>query len=320
MSVLVLLDQDGLKSSALAVVTAGHSIARSAAKDLCALYVGEHTPHLSRQLAGLGLSRVYICEDDALSFRGSEVMVSVAHELVREISPDFILGLASISGKEYFSALSARLDTDLAQDCIDLEWSGGLVVTKPLYGGKALCRFSLFREPVMVTLRPNLFPVYREGADVPLVMQREKPIKPLQTQVKKIVRAAGETLSLSDARVVVSGGRGLGSPDNWELLRQLCRPLDAALGASRAAVDAGWIHHSYQVGQTGKVVNPDLYIACGISGAIQHLAGIRNAKKIIAINKDPEAPIFDYCDYGLVGDLFEVVPVLVDELKSFKRG
>jgi len=316
LSVLVLLGQDDLKSSAPAVVTAGRSIAHCADTDLCALYVGGHNPDLSQQLSGLGLSSVYVCEDDDLAFRGSEVMVAVAHELVREIGPDFIVGAASMSGKESFASLSARIDADLAQDCIDWEWSGGLIVTKPLYGGKALCRLSLFRLPAMVTLRPNLFPVRREGTDVPMVTQLEKPSVPFQVQIKKIVKATSETLSLSDAKVVVSGGRGIGSPDRWELLRQLCRPLGAALGASRAAVDSGWISHSYQVGQTGKVVSPDIYIACGISGAIQHLAGIRNAKTIIAINNDKEAPIFEYCDFGIVGDLFVILPILTAELQS----
>jgi len=316
LSVLVLLGQDDLKSSAPAVVTAGRSIAHSADTDLCALYVGGHDPDLPRQLSGLGLSMVYVCEDDDLSFRRSEVMVAVAHELVLELGPDFIIGAASISGKGCFASLSARLDADLAQDCIDWEWSGGLIVTKPLHGEKALCRLSLLRQPAMVTLRPNLFPVRREGTDVPMVTQRVKPSVPLQVQVKKIVKATSEALNLSDARVVVSGGRGIGSPDKWELLRQLCRPLGAALGASRAAVDSGWISQSHQVGQTGKVVSPDIYIACGISGAIQHLAGIRNAKTIIAINIDQDAPIFDYCDFGIVGDLFVILPIFTAELQS----
>lgn len=319
MSVLVLLDQRGkLSTAALEAVTVGSAIARTAGMDLNALYVGSHNPQLRHDLNGLGIKTIYTCEDDALTLYLSESYVAIAFELVNELKPAIILGSATAIGKAYCAALAARLGVELVQDCTGLGWNGILSATKPVYGGKVLTEVRISNCPAMATLRPNMFPVNRDRADAQEIVRRAYAGEALQTTIKAVVRTAGETMELSEAKIVVSGGRGIGGPENWPLLQDLCKTLGAALGASRATVDAGWINHGCQVGQTGKVVNPDLYIACGISGAIQHLAGIRNAKTIVAINKDPEAPIFDYCDYGLVGDLFEIVPLLADQLKTLK--
>ncbi len=319
MSVLVLLDQQGdLKPAAYAAVTAGRAIARRLETDLHALYVGRDNPRLAQQLAGFGLGTVHLCEDDQLVFNSSEMLMNMALDLAREIVPEVIIAPASAHGQECCAALAARLDVELVQDCVGLDWDNGLIAVKEVFGGKALVRSRLLKTPAMATLRPNLFPVTREGIDEPVLARRERPKGSLRTLVKDFVRNTSDALDLTESKIVVSGGRGIGGPENWNLLQQLCRPLGASLGASRATVDAGWIDHACQVGQTGKVVSPDLYIACGISGAIQHLAGIRNAKTIVAINKDPEAPIFDYCDYGLVGDLFEILPILINELHSMK--
>jgi len=321
LSVLVLLDQRGeLKTAALEAVTAGRAIARKAGKDLYALYIGHSNPHLAQDLAGFDLKTVFACEGDQLTFCTSESLVATAIDLIRDLGPDVILGTASAVGKEYCASLAARLDVELIQDCVGLVWDDGLVVTKPVYGGKALAEFKLGEVPAMATLRPHLFQISREGTKAPEIVQREKPTESLRSVIKEVVQSTGDILELTEARIVVSGGRGIGGPENWALLQKLCTTLGAALGASRATVDAGWIHHGCQVGQTGKVVSPDLYVACGISGAIQHLAGIRNARTIVAINKDPAAPIFEYCDYGLVGDLFEIVPVLTDELRLLKAS
>lgn len=321
MSVLVLLDQRGeLKTAALEAVTAGRAIARKAGKDLYALYIGHSNPHLAEKLAGFDIKTVFSCESDQMTFCTNESLVATAIDLVRDIGPDVILGTASAVGKEYCASLAARLDVELIQDCVGLVWNDGLVVTKPVYGGRVLAEFKFGEVPAMATLRPHLFPINREGTKEPKIVQREKPTESLRSMIKEVMQSTGATLELTEAKIVVSGGRGIGGPENWALLQKLCTTLGAALGASRATVDAGWIHHGCQVGQTGKVVSPDLYVACGISGAIQHLAGIRNARTIVAINKDPAAPIFEYCDYGLVGDLFEIVPVLIEELRLLKTS
>lgn len=187
---------------------------------------------------------------------------------------------------------------------------------KPVYAGKVLSDVRVSSSPALVSLRPNVTAVVQEGDGLPEIVRREMPEVSLRTVLKEAADAAAGTVELTEAKIIVSGGRGIGGPENWPVLQALCDALGAALGASRAAVDAGWIHHAHQVGQTGKVVSPDVYIACGISGAIQHQAGMRTSKIIVAINKDPNANIFKICDYGIVGDLFEVVPMLTEEVKK----
>ena len=212
--------------------------------------------------------------------------------------------------------MAARLSVELVQDCIELDWDNGLVAKKPVYAGKVVSEVRVNSTPAMVSLRPNVVPVNPKGDDTPETEKREMPEVDLRTVIKDVAQAAAGTVELTEAKIIVSGGRGLGGPEPFPMLQELCDVLGAALGASRAAVDAGWIHHSHQVGQTGKVVSPDLYIACGISGAIQHQAGMRTSRIIVAINKDSEANIFKICDYGIVGDLFEVVPILTEEAKK----
>jgi electron transfer flavoprotein alpha subunit len=207
----------------------------------------------------------------------------------------------------------------LAQDCIALGTTanGTPLVRKPLYAGKLLADLRLVRQPALVTLRPASFQIERSGDALPAIAYHTmKNPNNLRSSIKEVVKVSAGMAELADARIVVSGGRGMGGADHWAVLQELCQELGAALGASRAAVDAGWIHHPHQIGQTGKAVSPDLYIACGISGAVQHLAGMRSAHKVVAINKDPTAEIFQHCDYGIVGDLFEVVPMLIQELKA----
>jgi electron transfer flavoprotein alpha subunit len=316
-SVLVILEQqDGVTTAALAAAAAGRDLASRAGTELHALSVGPCDSQLAAVLGGLGIKTVHAYETDPLAARSGERVVAAALDLVARTGPHFILAPASTLGKESCAALAARLDADLVQDCVALEWQDGLVVTKPVYGGKAHARTRLSGSPALATLRPNLFPLRRSGAALPEVVVNQLPEVPWRTTVTSVARHAGELLNLTEAHIVVSGGRGLGGPDHWEPLRCLCKRLGAALGASRAAVDAGWIDHACQVGQTGKVVSPDLYIACGISGAVQHLAGIRDARTIVAINRDSDAPIFACCDYGLVGDLFEIVPALTEALPA----
>lgn len=317
MSVLVLLEQRGeLKNSALEVATVGRKIAQKAGLDLNAVYIGRALEDQTEKLKGLGISKVYAYENEKLTHYSSDGYVPIVRDLAKELGAKVIIGSASAVGKEFCASVAARLGVELVQDCIGLDWDNGLVAKKPVYAGKIVSDVRVKDAPAIASLRPNAAQVERDGDALPEVVKREMPQLDLRTVIKDVAQAAAGTVELTEAKIVVSGGRGLGDPKNFEILRELCDVLGAALGASRATVDAGWIHHSHQVGQTGKVVSPDLYIAVGISGAIQHQAGMRTSRIIVAINKDPEANIFKICDYGIVGDLFEVVPVLTEEAKK----
>jgi electron transfer flavoprotein alpha subunit len=195
---------------------------------------------------------------------------------------------------------------------------GSFVAVRPVYSGKAMATVDAgSSKPIVVTLRPNVFAA-EAGAGTAAVETLPAIAAPIRAVVREVVAAGGGELDVAEANIIVSGGRGMKGPENFAMLQELAHVLGGAVGASRAAVDAGWIEHSHQVGQTGKVVSPSLYLACGISGAIQHLAGMSSSKVIVAINKDAEAPIFKVADYGVVGDLFQVVPALTAEIKKLK--
>ena len=317
MSVLVLLEQRGeLKACALEAATKAGEIAQKAGMDLNALYIGQSLEDQAVKLKGFGIKKVYAYENDKLEHYSSDSYVPIARNLAKELDAKVIIGSASALGKEFCASVAARLGVELVQDCIELDWDNGLVAKKPVYAGKVVSEVRVNSTPAMVSLRPNVVPVDTKGDDTPETEKRDMPEVDLRTVIKDVAQAAAGTVELTEAKIIVSGGRGLGGPEPFPMLQELCDVLGAALGASRAAVDAGWIHHSHQVGQTGKVVSPDLYIACGISGAIQHQAGMRTSRIIVAINKDSEANIFKICDYGIVGDLFEVVPILTEEAKK----
>ena len=227
---------------------------------------------------------------------------------------------ATFRGRELGPALAVDLDTGCIADCTALELEDGrLVATRPIYAGKLLCKCVIpERRPQIVTTRSRAFPRPQPDPARSGQVTRVQPVLAEEAIACKVTgfREAAGGVSLADAAVIVSGGRGVGGPEGFAPLRELAQVLGAALGASRAAVDAGWVPYEHQVGQTGKTVSPDLYIACGISGAIQHQAGMRTSKVIIAINKDPEAPIFKLAHYGIVGDLFKVVPALTTAFKE----
>jgi electron transfer flavoprotein alpha subunit len=210
------------------------------------------------------------------------------------------------------------LGVGLASDCIALELDGGrLLATRPIFAGKALAKVKLNGDPQMATVRANVLPAREPDAGRTATIE-PVPIASVDVRAKVVdIVGAGEgEIDVAEADIIVSGGRGVAGPEGFAPVRSLAQTLRAAVGASRAAVDAGWIEHAHQVGQTGKTVTPNLYVACGISGAIQHLAGMKTSKAIVAVNKDPEAPIFKVADYGIVGDLFEVVPLLEKEFKA----
>ncbi len=305
------------------VVTAARTLASELGGDVAALVVGG--PGISAsaaELGAFGADRVFVAEGEALGAYAPDAMLRAVEELQDRESYDAIVLPATAQGKDLGPRLAARLDRPMATDVTGLEVQDGHpVVVRPEYAGKALARLRFTAAPAILSVRPNVFlPEERpgQGAVEPLSVETA----PVRMKVHPVEAGERGTLDVTEASVVVSGGRGMGGPENWSLLEDLRDALGdgVALGASRAVVDAGWRPHEEQVGQTGKVVTPNLYFAIGISGAIQHLAGMRTAKTVVAINKDPEAPIFQVADYGIVGDLFEIVPRLSEEIRKVREG
>jgi electron transfer flavoprotein alpha subunit len=311
--------RDGaLKKISFEMLGEGRRIADQLGGSVFAVALGEGIGDAIAPLAHYGADKVFVADDPALAEYTAEAYSNVLAGLINEIQPALVLLGATTQGKDLAPRLAARLAAGLASDCTGFAVQDGeLRITRPIYAGKAIATAREAATPYMATVRPNVFAA-PEPDD-----SREAPVETIsvdagevRAKVLELIKEAGERVELTEADIVVSGGRGLKEPENFALIEELAGVLGAAVGASRAAVDAGWKDHSYQVGQTGKVVTPTLYIACGISGAIQHLAGMKTSKYIFAINKDPDAPIFKVADYGIVGDLFKVVPVLTEEFKK----
>jgi electron transfer flavoprotein alpha subunit len=273
------------------------------------------------ELAGHGADRIFIAEAERFGNYDPDAAVGAIAELQQSAQYAAILFPASAQGKDLAPRVAARLGRGLATEIV--EWSiedDRIVVRRPMYAGKAIATLKFPESPALMSLRSNVFaPENREGRGE--IERLELPDGPGRIRVRGIEHGEQEALDVAEATIIVSGGRGLQDPSNWKLLEELADVLgsEATLGASRAVVDSGWRPHSEQVGQTGKTVSPNLYFAIGISGAIQHLAGMRTAKVIVAVNKDPEAPIFNVADYGVVGDLFEIVPRLTDEIRRIRQ-
>ena len=266
--------------------------------------------------------KVLLADDALFANYSSESYSAALAEAVRKEEAHTVFVSATAMGKEVAARTAAKFQTSVLADVISLEWDGVWKAQRPVYSGKAYAEVhSKSGTPAFVSLRPNVFPAVAPDATAkPEVEKLSVSIQAdqIKAHVVETHKAVSETVELSEAEIVVSGGRGLKGPENFHLVRDLAKALGAAMGASRAVVDAGWVEHQYQVGQTGKVVSPVLYIACGISGAIQHLAGMSSSKYIVAINKDPEAPIFKIANYGIVGDVFQVLPLLTEEVKKLK--
>lgn len=295
--------------------------ARAGHQVVC-LIPGPGGQEAAASLAAHGADRVLTCEAPALASYQPDTWRDLVGGLLAERRPDVALFPASVHGKELAGRLSARLDTGLAGEILGFEVAadGAMTAIRPMYAGKLRVKVSFSADrPQLATVRPNVLdraaPDPSRQAEV-----EEVPPPPAGSAGAEILsveaRSEGAPVSLAEARVVVSGGRGLKGPEHFTLVEELASSLGGAVGASRMVVDAGWKPHSMQVGQTGRVVNPELYVAVGISGAIQHLVGMQGSKCIVAINSSPDAPIFGIADYGLVGDLFEVIPALTTELKK----
>jgi electron transfer flavoprotein alpha subunit len=319
---IVAEQRDGeLRKISYELTSQGRRLADKMGEPLTAVLLGSNIKEKAKGLGKYGADKVLVADDDRLATYTTDAYVSVIAQLAEALEPAIIILGASVQGKDLSGRLAARLGVGVAQDCVALSLdNGNLVAKRPIYAGKAYATLT-FKDsvPQIATARPNVFELNEpdesksvEVADAEFSIDDSQ----LKTKVIKFQQEAGGKVDLTEAERIVSGGRGMKGPEHFPLLEELADLIDATVGASRSAVDAGWRPHSDQVGQTGKVVSPNLYIACGISGAIQHLAGMSTSKLIVAINKDPEAPIFLKADYGVVGDLFEVVPALTEEIRK----
>lgn len=294
----------------------------AAGNDTHAILLGEGVAGLAQELAHYGAKKVYVAEHAALKFYTSEAYSKVILDVLNSNPVDAVLGSHTPTGRDLMPRIAARLGVGLASDCTELSFDGGkLKARRPVYAGKATVEVEFLGSgPQVATVRANALGVPKpDTSRTAEVANITVDLGQLKTKVLEVVKGNSARPDVTEASIVVSGGRSLKSAENFKIIEDLADALGAAVGASRAAVDAGYRPHRDQVGQTGKVVSPALYIACGISGAIQHLAGMRTSKVIVAVNTDPEAPIFQVADYGVVGDLFTVVPLLQEEFKKVKE-
>ncbi|RFU70698.1 electron transfer flavoprotein subunit alpha/FixB family protein [Peribacillus saganii] len=288
--------------------------------EVVGVLIGDSIQSLGNSLIKYGADRVVAVEDEKLKQYTSDGFTQAFMAVVESEKPEGIFLGHTALGKDLSPRIASKLNSGLVSDVTDIEESGGnLVFVRPIYSGKAFEKKIVTDGLIFATIRPNnITPLEKDESRSGEVTSLSAEIKDLRTVIKEVVRKASEGVDLSEAKVIIAGGRGVKSADGFNPLNELAQVLGGAVGASRGACDADYCDYSLQIGQTGKVVTPDLYIACGISGAIQHLAGMSNSKVIVAINKDPEANIFKVADYGIVGDLFEVVPMLTEEFKKLK--
>lgn len=322
--------KDGkFKHSAFEVVTEAHKIATDSNSELVVLAIGSDIGKEAQSLAEYGAKKLLLVDSNELNSKSSntEFIYSpsayskVISEVAKSQNANLILLSATSLGKDLAGRIAIKTDSSVFNDCIDVKFeNGNIIATRPVYAGKSLTVIKSNSEKIVLTLRPNVFKPHKvestnleiEKIDVNSLSLTEQDFS---TVVKKVV-VSSEKLDVAEADRIVSGGRGLRGPENFNLIENLAASIGGATGASRAVVDAGWRSHAEQVGQTGKTVSPSLYIACGISGAIQHLAGMSSSQCIVAINKDKDAPIFQIANYGIVGDVFEVIPALTEEFKK----
>ncbi len=312
-----------IKKASLEALTLAKDLASSVGGTVHAALIGDAVQGLCSQIAEYGASKVFLAESPDLALYSGAAYSKALAQAARDSQANFVFASHTAMGKDLLPRVAAILGAGMVSDATQVELQGeDLIATKPVYAGKAYKTVKVTGQPFCLTLRPNTLPP-KENAESGEVVTVEAPTKPFLDFVKEILAASTDKTPLQEAAVVVSGGRGLKEPENWKLVEGLAEafgPGIAAVGASRAVVDAGWRPHSEQVGQTGKVVSPTLYIALGISGAIQHLAGMSTSKFIVAINKDPDAPIFKVANYGIVGDVMEIVPQLIEAIKSAREA
>lgn len=303
------------------LLSKGSELAEKSGSTLVAVLPGHNVSGLVQELAHYGAQKVFVAEDPKLEHYNTEGYTNVISGLLKEHQPATFLTGTTFNGKDLTPRIAAGLDAGAISDVTDFDCDadGKITAIRPIYAGKAFEKVTFSGFPQIVEVRSNVMPV--KAPDISKtaeVINVPVNVGEIRTNIKEVKVSAGDKIELTEADIIVSGGRGLKGPENLYLVSDLAKIMGAAQGASRAIVDAGWIEYDYQVGQTGKVVSPNLYIACGISGAIQHLAGMSSSKTIVAINKDADAPIFKVADYGIVGDVFKVLPALTEAIKQQK--
>lgn len=292
--------------------------AKASGREVVAGLIGPGSKTLAGKVGEYGAKTALVCEAPELAAYNPDSFTTAVSAMVRDAGADVVLASSSVLARDLFPRVAARLDSGLASDCTILELTAtSLKVRRPMYAGKCTAEVEFVNSPIkFVLMRPNQLPVGTKGAGSATVKELPSPAPSMKLACKEVLQGQSTKTDLTEANVIVSGGRGMQSADNFKLLDDLAGAIGATVGASRAVADAGWVPHSMQVGQTGKTVAPSLYIAAGISGAIQHLAGMNGSKVIVAINKDADAPIFQKSTYGLVGDLFEILPKVTEEFKK----
>ncbi len=315
-----------VKGVAYELLAKGRELADSLHTELAAVCFGSGITEADRLIAG-GADKVYLVDSPEMADNQDDLYAGQLTELIRKHQPEIVIAGATALGRSFIPRVAAKLGTGLTADCTGLDIDGEkrlLLQTRPTFGGNIMATIICpVKRPQMSTVRPRVFKKMapdssRKGQIIKVDFNREAITS--RTKLLKFIDDLGETIRIEEADIIVSGGRGLGKAENFKLLEELAEAMGAAIGASRAAVDEGWVPYAHQVGQTGKTVSPKLYIACGISGAVQHLAGMQTADVIVAINDDPAAPIFEVATYGIVGDLFKVVPLIIERLKEVDHG
>ena len=314
--ILVFVEQRNgdIRQASLQAISEAH---RQDGGDVAAVFVGSGIGDAAAGLGAYGAARVFLADDPNLALYSSEGYGEAVAKAVESAAPNAVFFAGTAMGRDLAPWVAAKLGTGALADVVALEKDGDqFVARRPVYSGKAFATVdSAGSKPQVISLRPNVFAAEETGGSAEVVALDGLSLA-IRAVVKDLLDTGGGEIDVAEADIIVSGGRGLKGPENFALIRELAQALGGAVGASRAAVDAGWIAHKHQVGQTGKVVSPSLYVAAGISGAIQHLAGMSSSKIIVAVNKDPDAPIFKIADYSIVGDLFDVIPPMVEEVKK----
>ncbi len=320
MKILAIAEQRNgqLKKTALEIVKAARTVADQLNGEVAALIIGNNIASLAGHLGGFGAVKIIVVEDARLELYSTTAYSKIIAEVARQESAEILFLPASEMGKDVAPRVAVKLEAGLAAGCTQLAVENGtLKGTRPVYAGKGLVDVTIKTSTKIFTLRPNVFTAGNPNGSTATVENRKIDLTDADfgAMVKEVKAASGKK-DVAEADIIVSGGRGLKGPENFGMIEDLAGSLGAAVGASRAVVDAGWRPHDEQVGQTGKTVSPSLYVAVAISGAVQHLAGMSSSKYIVAINKDKDAPIFSVADYGIVGDAFEIVPAITAEVKK----